>query len=49
MPSRDEHNSNQDDGPFSPLSGVDRSCQGAVGGYIDGNVTAPSFNNENGM
>ena len=49
MPSRDEDNSNQKDRSFNPLLGDDRSCQGAVGGDIDGKDTASSINNDNGM
>jgi hypothetical protein len=49
MPSRDEDNSNQKDRSFNPLLGDDRSCQGAVGGDTDGNDTASSINNDNGM
>ena len=49
MPSRDEDNSNQDKGSFNPLPGDGRSCQGAVGGGIDGNDTPSSINNDNGM
>ena len=49
MPSRDEDNSDQKDRSFNPLLGDDRSCQGAVGGDIDGNDTASSINNDNGM
>jgi hypothetical protein len=44
MPSRDEDNSNQDNGSLNPLS-----CQGAVGGDIDDNDTPSSINNDNGM
>ena len=49
MPSRDEYNYNQDNGSVNPLPGDDRSCQGAVGGDINGNDTASSINNDNGM
>ena len=49
MSSRDEDNSNQDNGSFNPLTADARSCQGAVGGDIDGNDTASSISNENGM
>ena len=49
MPNRDEDNSNRKDGSFNPLPGDDRSCQGAVGGDIDGKDTASSINNDNGM
>jgi len=48
MPSRDD-NSNQKDRSFNPLLGDGRSCQGAVGGDIDGKDTASSINNDNGM
>ena len=47
IPSRDEDNLNQQDRSFSPLSGGDRSCQGAVGGGIDDNDTPSSINNVN--
>ena len=49
MPSRDEGNSDQKDRSFNPLLRDDRSCQGAVGGDIDGKDTASSINNDNGM
>ena len=49
MPSRDEDNSDQKDRSFNPLPGDDRSCQCAVDGDIDGNDTASSINNDNGM
>jgi len=49
MPIRDEDTSNQKDISFNPLLGDDRSCQGAVGGDIDGKDTASSINNDNGM